>query len=213
MATVDFPRACLGKPLSLIGAGANASILDATGFPNGILVDGLHFPGLRRVSISGFTVTNALYEGVLLINTADATIRANSIVNNDQEGPVYGSGPGCKGQPAYETDESGDCGGGLHLMGVVNSIVESNNLSQNGDGVPISDETAESYGNLIVQNTVTYNALDCGIVLASHPPMGSVAPHFAPHHGVDNNTVASNYSSYNGLTTSGGSGVGIFSDG
>ena len=38
--------AVIGKPLSLIGAGAGASIIDATGLANGIFVDGFDNAGL-----------------------------------------------------------------------------------------------------------------------------------------------------------------------
>jgi hypothetical protein len=202
----------IGKPLSLIGAGADSSVIDATGFANGVFVDGLDNPGLHDVIVAGFTVKSALYEGVLIVSTSDSTIRDNHIVNNDQIGPVFGSGPACKGQPTFETDESGDCGGGLHLMGTVHSIVSGNFLSGNGDGILISDETAESHDNLIVHNIATENMLECGIVLASHPPVGSTGPFYAPHNGVDHNTIFENVSSKNGVQV-GGAGVGFFSDG
>ena len=77
-------------------------------------VDGLDNPGLNGVTIAGFTVKNALYEGVLVVNTSDVTIRNNQVVNNDKIGPVFGSGPwAAQANPAYENDESGDCGGGF----------------------------------------------------------------------------------------------------
>jgi hypothetical protein len=205
------------KPLSLIGAGADSSIIDATGVAHGIFLDGFDFPGLNNVTIAGFTVKNALYEGVLIVSTSDATIRDNHIVDNDMvPGLVFGSGVACPGpQPGtgtYETDESGDCGGGLHLVGTVHSVVAGNILSGNGDGVLISDETGESRDNLIFRNNASDNPPECGIVLASHPPTGSSGPAFAPHFGVDNNTVAENVSSRNGVKI-GGAGVGLFSDG
>jgi hypothetical protein len=53
----------IGKPLSLIGAGADPSVIDATGLAHGIFVDGLDNPGLHDVIIASFTVKNALYEG------------------------------------------------------------------------------------------------------------------------------------------------------
>jgi parallel beta-helix repeat protein len=202
----------IGKPLSLIGAGRDKSIIDATNLANGVLVDGYNNPGLRNVTVSGFTVQNALYEGILVISTSDATIRNNNVLNNDKEGPVFGSGPACNGQPAYETDESGDCGGAIHLMGAQHSIVADNYISGNADGVLISDETAEGRDNLLIRNVVTDNPLECGIVLASHPPVGSTPPHFAPHYGVDHNTVAENVVSKNGVKV-GGAGAGMFSDG
>jgi parallel beta-helix repeat protein len=207
----------IGKPLSLIGAGAERSVIDATGLAHGIFLDGFDNAGLKNVTIAGFTVKNALYEGVLVVSTSDATIRDNHIVDNDMiPGIVFGSGIACPGpQPGtgtYETDESGDCGGGLHLVGTVHSIVSGNTLTGNGDGILISDETAESRDNLIVHNIATDNPPECGIVLASHPPMGSSGPFFAAHFGVDHNTVAENVSSRNGVKI-GGAGVGLFSDG
>jgi parallel beta-helix repeat protein len=202
----------IGKQLSLIGAGAADTIIDATGLPNGIFVDGLDRPGLKGVSISGFTVENAQYEGVLVVSTTGAKIIEDHILNNDTIGPVFGSGPACNGQPAFETDESGDCGGGVHLIGSVNAIVEGNFVTGNADGILISDETAESHGNLIAGNNITDNPAECGVVLASHPPVGSSAPYFAPHYGVNKNTVTGNIVSKNGVTV-GGAGVGLFSDG
>lgn len=202
----------IGKPLSLLGAGAAVSIIDATNLANGILLDGLNNPGLNDVTVAGFSVKNALYEGVILLNTTDATIRDNHILNNDKVGPVFGSGPACNGQPAYETDESGDCGGGLHLIGAVRSVVSGNLIRGNADGILLSDETGESRNNLIMRNTVTDNPQECGVVLASHPPMGSAPPAFAPHFGVDSNTISENVVSKNGIAV-GGAGVGLFSDG
>lgn len=202
----------IGKPLSLLGAGAGMSIVDASNLANGIVLDGLNNPGLNDVTVAGFSVKNALYEGVLLLNTADATIRDNHIVNNDTIPHKFGSGAACNGQPAYETDESGDCGGGLHLIGAVRSVVSGNLIRGNADGILLSDETAESRNNLIIRNIVTDNPEECGIVMASHPPMGSAPPAFAPHYGVDNNTISENVVSKNGVNV-GGAGVGLFSDG
>jgi hypothetical protein len=122
---------------------------------------------------------------------------------------------GCPGQPGngvYENDETGDCGGAVHLIGTTSSIIDGNYITGNADGVLISDETAESRDNLLIHNTVINNPLECGIVLASHPPTGSSPPYFAPHHGVDHNTVAENVSANNGVQI-GGSGAGLFSDG
>jgi len=83
----------IGKPLSLIGARGGSSVIDATGLPNGIFLDGYDNPGLAHVTVSGFTVKNALYEGILVLNTSNDAILNNKVLNNDQEGPVFGSGP------------------------------------------------------------------------------------------------------------------------
>jgi parallel beta-helix repeat protein len=201
----------IGKPLSLIGAGAEETIIDATGLANGIFVDGFDNPGLNDVTVAGFTVKNALFEGVLVVSASDVTIRDNNIVDNDKSpGLLFTGAPtGCPGQPAFETDETGDCGGALHLIGTQHSILSGNVISNNADGILISDETAESRGNLLIHNTVKDNPLECGIVLASHPPMGAIG---SPHFGVHHNTVAENVSTNNGVQI-GGSGVGLFSDG
>ena len=203
----------IGIPLSLIGADADQTVIDATGRANGVFVDGFDHPGLANVTVTGLTVKNALYEGVLVVSAASVTVSKNYLADNDKFGPVFNpSTPNCAGQPAFETDESGDCGGAIHLIGTVNSIVSGNYLTRNADGVLISDETAESSGNLVIDNTVVKNPLDCGIVLASHPPVGHATAPYAPHFGVDHNTVAGNLSTKNGVSV-GGSGVGLFSDG
>jgi parallel beta-helix repeat protein len=201
----------IGKPLSLIGAGASQSFIDATNLANGVLLDGLNNPGLHDVTIAGFTVENALYEGILLLNTTGVTVRDNHIMNNDQKGPSS-SGTACVGQPDYETDESFDCGGGLHLLGAVDSFVSGNTVSGNADGILITDETRTAHNNVIISNTVTANPIVCGIVLASHAPVGSQPPNYATHHGVNNNTISTNVSTNNGAQK-GGAGVGLFSDG
>jgi parallel beta-helix repeat protein len=202
----------VNKPVSLLGAGPGQSIIDATNFPNGILLDGYNNPGLDDVIVSGLTVKNALYEGILVLNTSDAVIRNNQIMNNDAIGPVFGSGPACNGQPAYETDESGDCGGGLHLLGAVGAIVSGNVITGNADGILISDDSAQARDNVVTGNIVNDNPLECGIVMASHPPAGSTPPAFAPHYGVLHNTISENIVSRNGVKV-GGAGVGLFSDG
>ena len=203
----------IGIPLSLLGAGATESTIDATNQGNGVLVDGFDHAGLRSVVVSGFTVENAQWEGILAVSATDVTISDNNVINNDAAGPVFTGLPGgCPGQPAYETDESGDCGGAIHLLGSSSSIVSGNYMTGNADGILITDETASSHDNLITRNTLLNNPLECGIVLASHPPVGSSPPYFAPHYGVIHNTVSGNTSKGNGVQV-GGSGVGLFSDG
>jgi Right handed beta helix region len=207
----------IGIPLQLLGDGAGNTIIDATGLPHGIFVDGFDNPGLRDVTVAALTVRNAQFEGILVVSASDVIVRNNHILDNDKSSGLEftGAPTGCPGQPGngiYENDETGDCGGALHLVGVANSLISDNVVTGNADGVLISDETAESRSNLFTHNTVTDNPLECGIVLASHPPNGHTAPPFAPHFGVDNNTIADNVSDNNGVQI-GGSGAGLFSDG
>ena len=169
----------IGIPLSLIGAGAGQSTIDATNQPNGVLIDGFDHAGLHNVIVAGFTVENAQFEGILAVSATNVTISNNSVVNNDKSPGLNftGAANGCPGQPAYEMDETGDCGGAIHLIGVSDSTVSGNYVSGNADGLLISDETGISKGNLVTQNNFINNPLECGIVLASHPPvwlLGSV---------------------------------------
>jgi parallel beta helix pectate lyase-like protein len=204
----------IGIPLSLIGAGAGQSTIDATNQPNGVLIDGFNHAGLHNVVVAGFTVENAQFEGILAVSATNVTISNNSVINNDKSPGLNftGAATGCPGQPAYEMDETGDCGGAIHLIGVSNGTVSGNYVTGNADGLLISDETGISKGNLVTQNNFVNNPLECGIVLASHPPVGSFPPYFAPHYGVIGNTVTDNVSTGNGVAI-GGSGLGLFSDG
>jgi Periplasmic copper-binding protein (NosD) len=204
----------VGIPLSLLGAGAAVTTIDATNQPNGVLIDGFDHPGLNNVAVSGFTVENALYEGILSVSASWINISNNNVINNDStQGLEFTGAPtGCPGQPAYETDETGDCGGAIHLNGTSYSTVSGNFVTGNADGLLISDDTAVSSGNLVTGNHFLNNPLECGIVLASHDPYGSMPPYFAPHHGVTNNIVINNVSIANGVQI-GGSGLGFFSDG
>jgi Right handed beta helix region len=208
----------IGKSVSIIGAGAESSIIDATNLAHGFFVDGFDHPGLKNVTLTGFTVENAMFEGIVVVSAWDVIINDNHVINNDKSPGLAFTGAltGCPDQPGndmYENDETGDCGGAIHLIGTVNVIVSDNLITGNADGVLISDETAESHNNLIIRNVVKDNPLECGIVLASHPRAGHLTPAtFAAHFGVDNNTVAENISAANGVKI-GGSGVGFFSDG
>lgn len=207
----------IGIPLSLLGANPEATVIDAANQAHGVFVDGFDNAGLANVTVAGFTVEHALYEGILVVSAADVTLRDNRVLNNDTvPGAAFTGEPtGCPNQPGsgtYETNETGDCGGAIHLVGVMNSIVSDNDVAGNADGILVSDETGESRGNLLARNTIKDNPLECGIVLASHPPMNMTSPPFAPHFGVDHNTVAENLSEDNGVQV-GGSGVGLFTDG
>jgi hypothetical protein len=204
----------IGIPLSLIGAGAGTSVIDAHGKANGVFVDGYDHPGLTHVTVAGFTIKNAQFEGVLAVSANDVTIRDNTIEDNDQSPAMFDptANHGCDGQPAFETDETGDCGGGLHLIGVWNSTVSDNLITRNDDGILISDETAETHDILVYSNNVTNNPGECGIVLASHSPVGSKPPAFARHYGIHHITVSENTAMGNGVNV-GGAGIGIFSDG
>jgi nitrous oxidase accessory protein NosD len=195
----------IGKPLSLVGAGPERVILDATGLPNGIYIDGIDNPALSNIVVSNFTVQNANFEGILITNASSVTVWNNHIIGNDKG--LNAAAGTCPGQPAFETSEGDDCGEGIHLSGVDHSTIGKNLVTGNSGGILISDDTAATHDNLITENDVRLNPFDCGITLASHPPAtvsGSATPL-----GVFHNTVSGNKSIRNGLQGA-GAGAGMF---
>ena len=201
----------IGKPLSLIGAGQDWTIINAKGLSNGLYIDGLDNPGLGHVVITGFTVESANFEGILIQNASFVTVWGNEVRDNDQGLDVQAET--CDGQPPFETSEGDDCGEGIHLMGVDHSIISGNQVEKNAGGILVTDETAATHDNAITRNTVQNNDLDCGITLASHPPYVKSGPTPAPF-GVFHNTISENDSFNNGHgTPGGGAGVGLFAPG
>ncbi len=197
----------IDKPLSLVGADEHRTIIDAAGQGAGIVIDGLKDPGLTGVVVTGFTVENADFEGVLAVNASSVTISDNRITGNNVA--LDSSTGSCPGIPVFETMEGFDCGEGIHLTGVDHAIVSGNLVDRNAGGILLSDDTGATHDNLITDNVVRDNPYDCGVTLASHPP-AAVADSAAPL-GVFHNTVAGNVSSRNGRAVEGaGAGVGIF---
>jgi parallel beta-helix repeat protein len=201
----------IGKPsLSLIGANSANTIINAAGKGNGIYIDGLDNPGLSEEVVTGFTIQNANFEGLLVTNASSVTISDNRVVTNDLA--LVPSVPKCPGQPAFETNEDFDCGEGIHLSGVDHSTVANNLVENNSGGILLSDDTGKTHDNLITGNVVQGNPFDCGITLASHLLYAKL-PSTTPR-GVDHNTISENNSSGNGLGAPGaGAGVGLFISG
>lgn len=204
----------IDKSVSLVGSGGGSTIINAIGSPNGIFVNGMTKApdaGVSRVVISGFTVTNASFEGILVANANQVTIANNQVIGNDRA-LVVTTKLACPGLPAFETNESEDCGEGIHLMAVDHSIVAHNVVKNNAGGILISDETGSTHDNLIMANTVANNVYDCGITMASHAayaPLKLKGPA-----GIHNNTVYGNTSTGNGTQAPGaGAGIGIFTPG
>ena len=208
------------KPLSLIGAGAKSTTIDAKGLPTGIFIDGINgamtiIPGantLIGVTVTGFTVKNADFEGILVTNASNVTLWANHVTNNNRALAISGMNITCPGIPDFETNEGFDCGEGIHLTGVDHSTVAGNTIDKNAGGILLSDDTGPTNANVIQDNETSNNPFDCGITLASHNPAkitGSSAPL-----GVFDNTIARNELNENGLQVPGaGAGVGLFAPG
>ena len=148
----------IGKPLSLVGANPNTTIIDATGLSNAVYVNGLDNAKLSGVVVQGFTAKNANFEGILITNASNITVWNNNVLNNDKALDLKNGT--CPGIPPFETAESFDCGEGLHLIGVAFSTVAKNTVEQNSGGILISDDTAANHDNLISANFVKDNTLD-----------------------------------------------------
>jgi parallel beta-helix repeat protein len=197
----------IGQSVSLLGANQANTIIDATGLPNGIYVNGFENRHVSDVVITGFTVENANFEGILVTSAVNVTISADRVIGNDRSLNIAAAT--CPGIPSFETAEDFDCGEGIHLSGAQYSTVANNTVQNNAGGILISDETGITEGNLITGNTVTNNPFDCGIIMASHPPAPGTAA--TSPFGVRRNTIANNASIHNGYQVPGaGAGVGIF---
>jgi parallel beta-helix repeat protein len=179
------------KRLSLVG---NDATIDATGQaspPNAIVISG---PDAAGATVTGFTVQHAGLEGIFVVQTSRITIENNLVRENDTYGPFN---PLCADQPD-------DCGEAIHLQSVTNAIIRNNVVRDNVGGILLTDENGPTSGNMISDNTVLNNSLDCGITLASHwfSLQAPAAPDVA---GVYRNTVQHNTSNGNGAA-----GIGVF---
>ncbi len=203
------------QPVSLIGAGAKWTTINAKGLSNGIFIDGINgvatiTPGantLTNVTVTGFTVQNANFEGILVLNASNVTVWGNLVTGNNRALDV--ANLTCPGIPPFETSEGEDCGEGIHLTGVDHSTVTDNTVEKNSGGILLSDDTGPTNANVIKDNEVRDNPFDCGITLASHPQApitGASSPL-----GVFGNTIVNNESTENGFQVPGaGAGVGVF---
>src|SRR5579864_3185976 len=114
----------IGESLALVGAGQSNTIIDATNLSIGIYIDGLDNPGLANVVVTGFTVRNANFEGILVANASFVSLSSNAVVKNNKS--LNAPTATCPGQPDFETAEGFDCGEGIHLSGVDHSTVANN---------------------------------------------------------------------------------------
>lgn len=195
----------ISKPVSLMGAGAGSSIINADPkvAKEGVIVDAVTS---GSTTISGFTIQNSALSGVLIQNSSGVTVSNNLVTHDDLNLNVQAAS--CPGAFPFDQD---DCGEAIHLRGTSNSQVLNNVVTGDAGGILLTDETGATSGNTIDGNKVQDNILDCGITLASHPsqiipPAGpNSGPTFKPGGGVFKNTITNNL-----VTGNGAAGVGIF---
>jgi hypothetical protein len=205
------------KPVSLIGRHAT---INEKGVKPAFVVNPPHvgkltiFAGVvivrSHVRVQGFTVTNALGEGILAAGVQGTiggiTITRNAVVHNDLGGgvPAVSTYFECQAQGPVP----GDCGEGVHFLAVANSEVNHNFIAHDSGGVLLTDETGPTHNNVIENNVVTRNASDCGITVPGHNPAalnakGQRQPAVA---GVYDNAIVHNVVTSNGLQ---GEGAGV----
>jgi parallel beta-helix repeat protein len=191
------------KALSLIGAGSSSTIIDATGLANGIVVTSTAV-NVSGAVISGFTIENANFQGILLENVSSVTVWNNQVLNNNKNLDTSNDSLACPGlPPAFQMGEADDCGEGIHLTGVDHSVISNNVVQNNAGGILVTDDTGPTHDNLISGNLVSNNPYDCGITLAAHGMTG-----------IYQNTISGNQVLNNGTKPPGeGAGVGIFAPG
>jgi hypothetical protein len=198
----------IAQSLSLVGSGRYQTTIDATGLSNGVFIAGTPTGSLSQIVVKGFTIQNANFEGILAKNASDVTIFHTIVRGNDQS--LDAADSLCPGLPAFETSENGDCGQGIHLIGVDHSVVAFNDVEENAGGILMSDETDTSHDNIVTRNFVFNNAYNGGITLASHPVYGSSSSSTKVASGVYDNVVSDNDSIHNGFGgAAGGAGVGL----
>jgi hypothetical protein len=215
----------VAKPLTL--QGKNATV-DATGKPFGIGVI------VSRVTVTGFTVKNALGEGIAVVpggalsgscggtgkkpcSPVTGVTVSRNVVDHDNLG--YVPPAGCSA-PLYP----GDCGGGILLDTAAWSHVSWNTVEHNVDGILVVDDFGPTHNNAIIGNTAVDNVNECGITLPSHNPGAATAKQLPNGNyvvtklnpgagGVYDNLVAGNTSDGNGTAgfkaNAAGSGAGI----
>lgn len=178
------------KELQLVGYKAT---VNASGQNNGFLIQGR---AASETLLRGFTVENAIGEGILAMQTSEVKIQHNTVMNNDQGPTATKNYPECTAQG----QNPGDCGEGVHLMTVSDSSVWGNDVEHNAGGILLTDELGPNHENTIADNVVSNNSPDCGITVPSHSlvavsPAGKRQPKLG---GVYDNLIKDNVIENNG---------------
>ena len=189
----------LAKPVTLTGQ--PGAVIEAAGRNNGVHITA------ANVTLTHLTVQDAIGEGVLVDEADHAVLENNIVQHNDLGGLPTDPVPNSYAECAAAGAVPADCGEGIHLMGSAHSTIAHNVSQNNSGGILISDEGGPAAHNVIKDNVVRNNVLDCGVTVVGHNPAaapgGVPAPSVA---GVFDNTIAGNDISGNGVQ---GAGAGV----
>jgi parallel beta-helix repeat protein len=216
-------------PLTLVGQSAIINAKGLPGAPTGAILGQAPYNGITiessNVTVEGFKVIDAEGEGILAVNPnpvpgpvvggmqlytgtpLTGIAIENNIVKNNDRGFNKANSPYVSCTP----NGGGDCGEGIHLLSVANSMVRGNRSVGNSGGILLTDEYGPNHNNVLRRNYVVNNTKDCGITLPGHnlafnPATGQLDPSFG---GVYDNLVVHNVVTGNGVNGF-GAGVGIF---
>ena len=174
----------VNTPLRLIGMGAtingsptangNCDQLGPSGPGSAPCLAGVTIKS-SHVAVEGFTVQGAIGEGILATGSlaagsiSDVRIEDNRVTGNNTGGiPPTATSP--YPQWAAAGQIPGDCGEGIHLMGVYDSKVANNYISANEGGLLLTDEFGPTHDNVVEHNVITKNPFDCGVTVPGHNP-------------------------------------------
>lgn len=142
--------------------GRRGAVIDAKGLDNGVTI-----LRARGVTVSGFRVTGAIGEGVLVLLASRVSIVHDIVTSNDRGGP---QSPWAECQAAGKVPS--DCGEGIHLLSTKDSTVSDDTSMFNSGGILLSDDFGPTSGNLVSGNLVEDNESDCGITVVGHSGAG-----------------------------------------
>jgi Right handed beta helix region len=166
------------KPLNLVGRHAT---INATGQPP-LKVAGMTLPGsdgiavlqASNVNVSGFTVTGAGFDAILVGASSHVSISRNTLVNNG----------------TFVNLQQGGSGVGVDINSSSWSSATGNVAIDNqGGGFEIADDIGAASHDTVAWNYETRSYDGCGVIVAGHSTAG-VTDNLVAHNSVSSNGTA-----------------------
>jgi hypothetical protein len=173
----------------LHGASSDSTIVDGSGQNWAVEIH-----NANNLIIENLAFENANLAGVLFDSDQNVQFRNNLVKNNDKSLSTVTNPATCEPIDATFGFDDMDCGESVTIAGLSQSILTHNKVDGNAGGILVSDEHAATHDNIISDNDVSNNRLDCGLTLASHST-----------NQVFNNLIVDNTVSGNGAA-----GIGLF---